>query len=1356
MAPSVDRFGPVTLRRTRQCAELGSGRIRQIAAIPKRATERRLKAIAARRRADGSLTSRRTSLVTMPNHTDDALPQTPSEVRDDALATGAIDLVRHWLAESATTHAKPDPAAERLAGVLSDPNGLDFAVGFVDGVARPQDLFVAGYNLQRVAKNIPAFLPWYMRFAIWLGGALGPAMPWVVIPLARRVLRRMVGHLVVDATEDKLGPALDHLRNGGPGTGAKDSLDGRASGPRLNLNLLGEAVLGEKEAARRLQGTRDLLARDDVDYVSIKVSSIASQLSMWSFDETVARVAERLTPLYELAAKSRSFTGEAKFINLDMEEYRDLDLTIAVFQRILNQPQLQNLEAGIVLQAYLPDALDALQGLTEWAQQRRAGGGAAVKVRLVKGANLAMEQVDATIHGWPLATYGSKQSTDTNYKRVLDWAMTPEHTHAVKIGVAGHNLFDVAHAWLLAKSRGVEDRIDFEMLLGMATAQAAAVEATVGRLLLYTPVVHPREFDVAISYLIRRLEENASQQNFMSAVFELSDDPRMFDREKERFLASVAELAADEGPRGLAPLPNRRQDRAREWQDADPTTMFRPRVAPVDPAAAAAADGLTNAVLGLSRGSAGDADGDAGGLEAGGLDTAARSSLQSSLAGSLGAGVAGSLARSSELHRARPAEAEPPAGDAAPAIDATFRNEPDTDPALPANRAWGRRILARVQASTLGVDTVATARIDDPAVLEQVIVTVHATAEHWGAISGNARAATLDRAGLALSANRDRLIEVMASETGKTIAEADVEVSEAVDFAHYYAARARELDTVQGATFVPSRLTVVTPPWNFPVSIPAGSVLGPLAAGSGVIIKPAPQAKRSAAIMVEALWEAGIPRELLALVDIDEGPLGQSLIADPRVDRVILTGAYETAKLFTSWRPDLPLLAETSGKNAIIVTPSADYDLAVADIVKSAFGNAGQKCSAASLVILVGSVGTSERFRNQLVDAATSMRVGYPNDPESVVGPLIEPATGKLLHALTTLGGEEEWLVTPRPLDDSGRLWSPGIRTGVQPGSYFHLTEFFGPVLGVMRARTLEEAVRYQNAVDYGLTAGLHSLDSGEIAQWLDTVEAGNLYVNRGITGAIVQRQPFGGWKRSAVGAGTKAGGPNYLFGLGSWRPDPGPQSSSLHLRGLDADVTALIESGQSAMSYEEFDLVRRSALSDAIAVAHEFGTVRDASGLGVERNLFRYRAVPVSIRAGEASTLPHLLRVLAAAAAVGGRFDVSTPGALPPALAKQLRAREVPVAVETDAAWLARVAAHGPAVPASDGSVVPTHRVRLIGGDRLALAGALGGSPDVAVYAGEVTPSGRVELLPFVHEQAISITNHRFGNPTALTDEVI
>ncbi|HEX6366373.1 MAG TPA: aldehyde dehydrogenase family protein, partial [Agromyces sp.] len=684
-----------------------------------------------------------------------------------------------------------------------------------------------------------------------------------------------------------------------------------------------------------------------------------------------------------------------------------------------------------------------------------------------------------------------------------------------------------------------------------------------------------------------------------------------------------------------------------------------------------------------------------------------------------------------------------------PGFTPGFRNEADTDPALAANREWGRRILARVPESRLGIDTIAAARVDDHETLETVIQTVAARGRAWGQLSGAERAAVLHRAGLALAANRDRLIEVMAAETGKTIAEADPEVSEAIDFAHYYAERARELDHVHGAVFVPSALTVVTPPWNFPVAIPAGGVLAALAAGSGVIIKPAKLAQRSGAVMVEALWEAGVPRDLLALVDIGERELGKELVSHPAVDRVILTGAYETAQLFRSFRNDLPLLAETSGKNAIIVTPSADLDLAASDVVKSAFGHAGQKCSAASLVILVGSVAKSERFHRQLLDATASLRVGYPEHPQSVMGPIIEPANGKLLHALTQLGIDEEWLVEPKQLDATGRLWSPGIRTGVKAGSYFHLTEFFGPVLGVMHAKDLEEAILLQNAVDYGLTAGLHSLDSEEIATWLDRVEAGNLYVNRGTTGAIVQRQPFGGWKRSAVGAGAKAGGPNYLFGLGEWMPRHGAMSSTLHLRGLENRVSQLIEASQPALDYESFEVLRRSALSDELMWAEEYGAVKDVSGVGVERNLFRYRPIPVTIRISESSTLAEGLRIIAAGLLARSPLTVSTAIELPAAVHTILDAREFRVIREGDAAWLDRAAKGG----------IETPRVRLVGGGAAAasaLATALGGTPDVAVWSHPVTPSGRVELLPFLHEQAISITNHRFGNPTTLTDGVI
>ena len=747
---------------------------------------------------------------------------------EEDLLTEVVAQVRNWLDDSA--HLPVPAAGRRLADVLRDPDGLDFTVGFVDRVIRPEDHRVAAANLRALARNAPGFLPIYQRLLIKLGALVSMIAPGLVIPVARDALRRMVGHLLVDATDARLGRSIARIRKRGVG---------------LNINLLGEAVLGQAEAARRLKGTQRLLARPDVDYASIKVSATVPPHSPWAFDEAVDHIAQNLLPLFTQAATAPT----KKFINLDMEEYRDLELTIAVFTKLLDRPELLDLEAGIVLQAYLPDALSAMMRLQEWARARRERGGAGIKVRLVKGANLPMEHVEASLHDWPVATLPTKQDTDANYKRVLDYALRPEHTTNVRIGVAGHNLFDIAYAWALAGRRGVRDRVEFEMLLGMAEAQAEAVRRTVGGLLLYVPVVHPKDFDVAIAYLVRRLEEGASQDNFMSAVFELHDDQGLFQREKDRFVASLAELG---GTSHVVPVPNRRQDRRTD----DPNAAVSP----------------------------------AGG----------------------------------------------------------FANIADTDPALPGNRLWGRAITDRVAASSTGAELVAEHTVPSAAELDRIITGGVTAGAAWAALSGAQRAAVLRRAAATLEAARAVLLEVMASECGKTLDQGDPEVSEAIDFANYYAAQAEKLDCVDGAVAVPAGLTVVTPPWNFPVAIPAGSVLAALAAGSPVVIKPAIQAQRCGSVMVQALWDAGVPRDVLQLVHVDEGELGTQLVSDPRVARLILTGAFETAELFRSFRPDLPLLAETSGKNSIIVTPHADLDLAVKDLVYSAFGHAGQKIGRAS------------------------------------------------------------------------------------------------------------------------------------------------------------------------------------------------------------------------------------------------------------------------------------------------------------------------------------------------------------------------------------------------------------------------
>lgn len=1112
----------------------------------------------------------------------------------------ALTLARRWADES---RQFPTPKSAQLLSQVLDAGGLDYTVGFVDGVIRPEDKKVAASNLARLSGDT-SFLPGALG-TLAKAGKLAPIAPGLATTAAREIFASLVGDLVLDVTPHKLGPAIEKLR--------KD-------GARLNLNLLGEAVLGDKEASSRLAAVSELVDRPDVDYVSLKVSAVLGSHSPYGYQEALEHAVHELRPLYEKAARNGTF------INLDMEEYKDLHITIDVFKALLELDSLTNFRAGIVFQAYLPDARQELMNLTEWAKKRVAHGGAPIKVRLVKGANLSMERVDAVLHGWEQAVWPTKAHSDAAYLTMLDDALTEENTAAVKIGIAGQNLFTLAYGVALAEERGLSigRDVEIEMLSGMATPQAMAITADLGPLLYYVPVVRPDEFDVAIAYLVRRLEENAAPENFMSNVFDLPTNQNVFDIESRRFLDAV------------------------ELKDS---LDFTPR---------------RDVWEGPGRGA--------------------------------------------------------------------FDNAADTDPALPANIEWAHEIASRISTSTLGVDTVDKHLATTEEHISTALDTLRLGQQAWAAKSPEERAEVLRDVAQGLHANRARLIEVAASETGKAIDQGDVEVSEAIDFATYYAEQALSLDQ-PGMAFTPVPLTAVIPPWNFPIAIPTGGVLAALATGSAVAFKPAGLSARTGAVVAEIMWEAGVPRDVLQLITLDEARLdedvnlGRYLVE--HVDQVILTGSSETAQRFRDWRPDLRLFAETSGKNAIIVTPQADIDLAVADVAASAFGHAGQKCSAASLVILVGSVGYSKRFHDQLLDAVSSLHVSYPDDLACQVPPLIEPAGEKLYRGLTQLGEGETWALKPEQLDE--RLWRPGIRFGVQPGSDYHTTEFFGPVLGVMRAETLEEAIEWQNSTGFGLTAGLHSLDPDEIDYWLDRVEAGNVYLNRSITGAIVRRQPFGGWKKSAVGTGTKAGGPNYLLGLGTFTP-----TNTI----TTTEITDPILEHASLLVPEQIPYL--AGLNSVLA---EFRGQEDPSGLGVELNVFRYvPADNVVIRVG-AGHEDAGIAAAAAALALDAEFSVSVAEGSQH-LVDYLASYGMSLMQESSDQFAARVAdlAH------TDSGV----RVRLLGEDPSHLATAVGGSIAVAIHAQSLSPAGRLEALPFVREQAISATNHRFGNPTRLLDGIL
>jgi len=1127
----------------------------------------------------------------------------PADVSLESLVPDAVALADQW---AAIEDAGSNKDAERLGLLVSDPAGLALAVGFVDDVARPQDVKVAAKALAKLGAQATdaSFLSPVDRVLFRLGAIAAPVAPSVVVPAARLRLKQLVGHLVADA---------------GPGLGTHLART-RDEGYALNVNLLGEAVLGSDEADARLRRTIDLVKRDDVDYVSIKVSSVAAQLVTWDLEGSRDRVVEELLPLY------RAARDHGVFINLDMEEYRDLALTCAVFEDIMGREEFKDLYAGIVLQAYLPDALGALNELTDFATARVAGGGAPIKIRLVKGANLAMEQVEAELHDWEQAPYDNKPDVDANFLRLLDVALTPERTKAVRIGVASHNLFHLALAVLLARARGVGEGMDVEMLQGMAPAQALAVRQAVeqdgGRVVLYTPAVRDEDFDVAIAYLVRRLEENAAEQNYLHA----------------QFAGGADALAAQEAAFRKA------VDDATEYEE----TAVSPR---------------RNSVV-----------------EAGPFESALETT--------------------------------------------EFRNAIDSDPALPETREWAKRIIDR-EAS--GYQPVQAPVTEDFAAIDDVVARAIAAQQVWAQVPAEKRSAALRAIARRLEEARSDLVAAEVHEAGKTVAESDPEVSEAIDFANYYAQSALALDQVNGAQFTPEGVTLVTPPWNFPVAIPAGGVLAALAAGSSVIAKPANVTPRCFEIVIDAVHagladaaaETGLTaeqnRDLVQFIRVPENEFGRYLVTHDGVARVILTGAIETAEMFADWRPDRPVFAETSGKNAIVVTPSADIDLAVADVLRSAFGHAGQKCSAASLAILVGSVGdpnsaTGERFRRQLIDAVQSLAVGPPTTLSTVMGPLTEPAGEKLTRALTELDPGERWLVKPELRDDEAaaaglgenRLWTPGLRDGVKPGSWFHLNEAFGPVLGLMTAEDLDEAIKLQNATAFGLTAGLHSLDEDEIEKWKNAVQAGNLYVNRHITGAIVQRQPFGGWKASSVGPGAKAGGPHYVAMLGQWSDAPDVPSR-------DTDPAGWLAWAKADDAREWQRLSQPS----------------DPTGLKHEENTFRMRPIDhLTVRVGDGAKEVEVERVVNAAKTVGAGVTVSRTGG-------------------HNSRTSATHEAFAKAV--ADGEV--TGRIRVIGsapGLHEAAAKRLG---TTTVLDAPVVASGARELLNVTREQAVSRTNHRYGH---------
>jgi RHH-type transcriptional regulator, proline utilization regulon repressor / proline dehydrogenase / delta 1-pyrroline-5-carboxylate dehydrogenase len=834
----------------------------------------------------------------------------------------------------------------------------------------------------------------------------------------------------------------------------------------FTADLLGEAVISEAEADQYQAACLDLLrglagnlaadreiAQIDCDSsgpiprvnLSLKLTSLTARFDALHAETTTERVLGRLRPIF------REARSAGAFVNIDMEQYAYKDLTNAIVQAVLMEPEFRDwADVGVVAQAYLEETEDDLRSWLRYVERRETP----ITVRLVKGAYWDFEVLHAGQIGWPLPVHTEKWRTDASYERCAQLLVA--HHDQLRPALGSHNVRSLSFGMAAAEEFGVPDAgYELQMLYGMGEPIQQALVEWGRRVRVYTPygAMLP-----GMAYLVRRLLENTSNESFLKASFALR--------------AQVDDLLRD--PEEVGAMWGRKQ-----------TRKARP----------------------ASNGK-------------------------------------GSL---------------PP-----------FQNEPPTDFTKDEARERLRQALEEVRERlpfscplVIGSQHVRTNEAlesTDPSETSRVVSqTSRAQAEHanaaveaarnasadWSATPASERAAVLCRAAEIMRRERFTLAAIEVFECGKPWTEADADIAEAIDFCEFYAREMLRLSQtehhdVAGETnaveHIPRGVAVVIPPWNFPLAIPTGMTTAALVAGNTVILKPAEQSPAIAYQLVRILREAGLPPGALSYLPGLGEEVGEALVDHPGVDLIAFTGSrpvgLEINRRAAETKPGQDhvkrVIAEMGGKNAILIDADADLDEAVLGVLTSAFGYSGQKCSACSRVIALE--GVYESFLTRLTATARDLTVGPAADPDTVVGPLIDAdARGRLnrYEQIAAAEGQVVLSVDVGHLAGHGHFVGPSIVAGVSPRSRVAQEEIFGPLLAVLKARNLDEAIAIANDTDYALTGGLYSRSPANIEKVKQGFRVGNLYINRPLTGALVGRQPFGGFRLSGIG--TKAGGHDYL-----------------------------------------------------------------------------------------------------------------------------------------------------------------------------------------------------------------------------------
>ena len=878
--------------------------------------------------------------------------------------------------------------------------------------------------------------------------------PWLTAYILRRNVSGMARQFIAGRNPDDVMRTLRKRRRENIG---------------FTVDLLGEAVVSETEAeeyaarclalveglpeqtrgwADPLGGQSDLFP---VVNVSVKISALYSQMNPADPADAIAHLVPRLRPILRRARELGAF------INFDMESYAHKNTTLELFRTLFMESEFRDWpHAGIVVQAYLRDAERDLQDLIAWGRAR----GTRFAVRLVKGAYWDYEKIKADQNGWPCPVFLQKPESDANFEALTTILL--ENESIVTAAFGSHNVRSIAYAMSYAEKIGVEkSRFEFQLLYGMAGPIKRALVEMGYRVREYCPV---GELLPGMSYLVRRLLENTSNEGFLRAKF--SDN------------VSAAQLLRD--PNELVPRP------------ASP--------APITTEDRSSPDGASHP--GFPE------------------DTYKNSPLVNFV-----------YKESQEQMQAALRDIRSRFGQKFPLV-------------INGEKIWTDTLTPSVNPSAPDqiVGYAAEAGIPEA---ERAVSVALAAFKKWGRTPVETRAQLLERVADILNRRRYEISALEVFEVGKPWAEADADVREAIDFCHFYAQQMRLIgrphltQEVQGEEsyqhYWPRGVALVIAPWNFPLAILCGMVSAALVTGNTVIMKPSEQSLCIGGLLMEVFEEAGVPPGVLNFLNGHGSVIGAYMVDHKDVDLIAFTGSrevglriWESAGQTREGQRELKrVICEMGGKNAMIVDFDADLDEAIVDSIYSAFGFQGQKCSALSRLIVLE--GNYDRVMERLLSAAASLRVGNPEGPGTTVGPVIDEAAYKRILEYIEIGKNEATLAyQAKDLPAQGYFIPPTIFTDVKPHMRIAREEIFGPVLSVLKVRDLDEAIEVANSTDYALTGGFFSRSPANIERVKAALEAGNVYINRSCTGAVVGRHPFGGFKMS--GGGTKAGGGDYLL----------------------------------------------------------------------------------------------------------------------------------------------------------------------------------------------------------------------------------